>query len=151
MCKVAPDVLQALPMRSRFSGQELSNLMWALANLQHELPEAVLREVSEEFSRLALRMQSRPGAPRERLLANMVWACARLRVNPLDGALLRAACALMLDNPQGFLLQHMSNLVLAAGILQHPLPPALVHLVSPCTDTGSVKKVGYAFTKFCPI
>ena len=56
--------MQAFPLRTRFHRQELSNILWALATLQHELPEAVLRDVSEEFVRLALRQLSTPEAGR---------------------------------------------------------------------------------------
>lgn len=56
--------MQAFPLRTRFHRQELSNILWALATLQHELPTAVLRDVSEEFVRLAMRQLSTPKAGR---------------------------------------------------------------------------------------
>ena len=71
------------------------------------------------------------GTRRERHLANMAWSCARLRVNPCNGALLDAACAELVANPNGFSVQNMANIVLAAGILQHPIPQPVVDLV--CT------------------
>ena len=123
--------VQAFPQRSRFHRQELSNILWALATLQHELPENILRDVSDEFARLALAQLGSAEPGRERHLANMAWACARLRVNPLGGGLLNAACAELVANPGSFSVQNMANIVLAAGILQHPFPQAAVDLVRP--------------------
>jgi hypothetical protein len=73
---------QAFPLRSRFYRQELSNVLWAFATLQHELPEPILRDVSEEFVRLALAGLDTAEPGRERHLANLAWSCARLRVTP---------------------------------------------------------------------
>ncbi len=61
----------------------------------------------------------------------MAWSCARLRVNPCDGALLDAAFAELAANPSGFSVQNMANIILAAGILQHHIPQPVVDLV--CT------------------
>ncbi|BDA42502.1 probable RAP domain-containing protein, chloroplastic at C-terminar half [Coccomyxa sp. Obi] len=134
-------IKQAFPLRTRFHRQELSNMLWALATLQHELPEAVLHDVSEEFVRLALCQLSTPEAGRERHLANMAWSCARLRVNPCDGALLDAVCAELVANPNAFSVQNMANIVLSAGILQHPVPQPVVDLVVSELQARSVGSV----------
>lgn len=73
---------QAFPLRSRFHRQEMSNVLWAFATLQHKLPEPILRDVSEEFVRLALAQSDTAEPGRERHLANLAWSCARLRVTP---------------------------------------------------------------------
>lgn len=79
-CRTCGVCAQVFPLRSRFHRQELSNMLWAFATLQHELPEPILRDVSEEFVQLALAQSDTAEPGRERHLANLAWSCARLRV-----------------------------------------------------------------------
>jgi hypothetical protein len=112
-----------------FKGQELSNLLWALATLQHPLPRELLREFSEEWCRLMI-APSRSGDPqRFQNLTNTLWAFAKLRVNPGDGALFAVTSELFVRERASFELQHMSSIVVAAAVLQQPLDKGVADLV----------------------
>lgn len=52
-------------------------------------------------------------------------------MNPLDGGIFAEATECILADPAAFSLQNMSNIVLAAGILQQPLEQAVIETV--CT------------------
>ena len=105
-------------------------MLWACAALQHPLAAPELEVVAADWARALLR-QFEGGSDESRAqhMANAAWSYARLRLNPLGGALLGAVVDAVSRAPGSFTVQNLANVTLAAGIVQHALPAAAVDAV----------------------
>jgi hypothetical protein len=118
---------RTLPALSR---QNLSNMLWACVTLQHALSPAALRGLATDWAAAVLAALEAGGeAARPQHISNALWSFSRLRLNPLGGALMDAAGEAIARQPAAFSLQNMSNILLSAAIVQHPLPPAVLDVV----------------------
>ena len=124
--------LQATRRLDRLERQNLCNMLWACAALQHQLAAPELEALATGWAHALLRHFEGGGESRAQHMANAVWSYARLRLNPLGGALLTMVVDAVTRAPASFTVQNIANITLAAGIVQHPLPAAALDAVRDC-------------------
>eukprot|EP00884_Botryococcus_braunii_P014143 jgi/Botrbrau1/2272/Bobra.101_2s0095.1 len=101
--------------------QSITNLLWSLARMRYRPQEGSQSPDTLFFERAAeVVMQSLPTCSPQQL-SNLAWAFARLRVNPLNDAVVSAVVDAVSTAPSRFTVQHVSNVALAAAILQVPV------------------------------
>ena len=65
--------------------QPLANMLWALGQLQVQLPVAVLHTLGSQFADHLLQQLGSMPARHGQHLANSLWGYAQLRINPQQG------------------------------------------------------------------
>ncbi len=125
-----------------WSGQELSNVLWALARWRHRPSDAVLELLLGRVRALCLRAPSSSSTDTEALvkpqeLANVLWALSALRVQPSRGWLddVWGACAARIG---AFNAKDLSQLVYALAKLNRQPTAAAGANRQPTADGGLV-------------
>ena len=122
-------MLQATRKLPALSRQNHCNILWACVLLQHPMPPETLHSINTDWAGALLRTYDAVEGNRAQHVSNAAWSFARLRLNPLNGALLDATAAAVAQDADAFSLQNLANIVLSFGILQHPLPQPVIGLV----------------------